>query len=77
IPTSGQKGINLLQQSLAIALKKSYDEHAARAYINLSGNLLRIRQYEHAEKILAEGIQYCEERDLDFATTYLLLCKAE
>ncbi|HEX5652294.1 MAG TPA: AAA family ATPase [Chitinophagaceae bacterium] len=77
IPTSCQIGIEMLQQSLNIALENSYDEHAARAYINLSSNSLRIRDYVSAQKNLAEGIQYCEERDLDFATTYLLLCKAE
>ncbi len=35
IPLSRKKGIEFLQQSLEIALKNSYHEHAARAYTNL------------------------------------------
>ena len=38
LPSSKQKGIELLQQSLEIALKNSFHEHAARAYSNLGSN---------------------------------------
>ncbi len=69
----GQKGIELLQQSLEVSLKNSYDEHAASAYINLASNALRIRDYILAKKTIEEGIQYCEERDLDMGTAYLAL----
>lgn len=76
IESARNKGIELLQQSLEISLKNSFDEHAARAYINLASNAVRIRDYVTAKKTLDEGIQYCEERDLDMGTTYLLLCKS-
>ncbi|HEY1870862.1 MAG TPA: hypothetical protein VGG71_07370, partial [Chitinophagaceae bacterium] len=63
--SSKQKGIELLQQSLEIALKNSFHEHAARAYSNLGSNAVKLKDYVFAKKILDEGIQYCEERDLD------------
>ena len=65
IQSSYQKGIELLQQSLEIALNNSLHEHAARAYSNLGSNALRMKNYALAEKTLNEGIRYCEERDLD------------
>jgi len=65
INANWQKGIELLQQSLEIALKNSYQEHAARAYTNLGHGGVVMREYEFAEKILEDGIKYCEERDLD------------
>ncbi len=65
MPASGQKGIELLQQSLEIALRRSFHEHAARAYSNMGSNALKMKNYAFAKKILDEGIKYCEERDLD------------
>jgi DNA-binding CsgD family transcriptional regulator len=65
IKSSKQKGIELLQESLAIALKNSFHEHAARAYANLGSNGVKLKDFAFAQKILDEGIHYCEERDLD------------
>jgi DNA-binding CsgD family transcriptional regulator/GTPase SAR1 family protein len=62
---SEQKGIEMLQQSLEIALKNSFHEHAARAYSNLGSNALKMKNYLFSKKILEEGIEYCDERDLD------------
>lgn len=73
---SRQKGLILLQQSLDIALKNSYHEHASRAYANLGHNELIIKDYESAKKTLESGIQYCEERDLDSWKPYILMIKA-
>ncbi len=70
------KGLDLLQQSLAIALKNSFEEHAARAYSNLASGGLEIKEYTLAQKNLEEGLQYCEERNLESWSTYLLACKA-
>jgi tetratricopeptide (TPR) repeat protein len=71
IQPSKEKGIELLQQSLNIALKNSYHEHVARAYTNLGHNGLLMKEHELAGRMLEEGIQYCEERDLDSWTTYM------
>ncbi|HZE85348.1 MAG TPA: response regulator transcription factor, partial [Puia sp.] len=76
IPVSKQKGLELLQKSLKIALKNSFHEHAARAYTNLGGNAMEMRDYVFAQNILDEGIRYCDERDLDSWTAYMLSCKS-
>ncbi len=76
IPSSEQKGKALLQKSLDIALKNSFHEHAARAYTNLESSGRTVKDYKFAKVILEAGIQYCEERDLDSWTLYLLADKA-
>jgi DNA-binding CsgD family transcriptional regulator len=76
IQSSSQKGIQLLQESLEIALKNSFHEHAARAYSNLGSNAMEMKNYVFAKKILDEGIQYCEQRDLDSWRSNMLSLKA-
>jgi DNA-binding CsgD family transcriptional regulator len=76
IPASSRLGVELLQQSLAIALKNSYHDHVARAYTNIAGTSCTMKNYLFTAKILDEGISYCEERDLDAYTSYLLSWKA-
>ncbi len=71
-----QQGRELLEQSLAIALKNGYHEHVARAYTNLGCNQVVLKAYCGATKALEAGIQYCEERDLDSWTTYMAAWKA-
>jgi DNA-binding CsgD family transcriptional regulator len=75
--SSKQNGIELLNQSLAIALRNSYHEHAARAYMNLGINGIATKEYAIAGKALEEGIHYCEERDLDSWTNFMLSLKAK
>ncbi len=76
IRKSYQQGLSLLQQSLEIALKNSYHDHVARAYCNIAGITCITTNYSFAEATLDEGIRYCEERDLDAYTWYLLAWKA-
>jgi DNA-binding CsgD family transcriptional regulator/predicted negative regulator of RcsB-dependent stress response len=71
-----QTGRQMVQQSLDFALQHSYHEHAARAYTNMASSSVETKEYAFARKILAEGIQYCEERDLDSWTAYMMACKA-
>lgn len=71
-----QRGIDLLEESLSIALKNSFHEHAARAYSNLGSNSLKLKKYAFAEQKLDEGIKYCEERDLDSARSIKLSLKS-
>ncbi len=75
-PETRNKGFELLEQSLALALKNSYHEHAARAYTNMASSAVQMKEYAIAAKSLQEGIQYCEERHLDSWTKYVLACKA-
>ncbi|MFT3702037.1 MAG: AAA family ATPase [Agriterribacter sp.] len=76
-PVSEQKGKAMLQESLDIALKNSYHEHAARAYTNLASGCVKIKDYVFARKILDEGIHYCEESDVNAWTSYMLSWKAK
>ena len=76
VSSSRLKGISLLQQSLAIALNNSYEDQVVRAYINLGSNAVVMRDYEIAKTNLELGIQYCEERDIDYGRPYLLVFKA-
>ena len=76
IPSSHQKGIAMLQQSLEIALKNFYHEHAARVYTNLGSGLVRLKKCALARRTLEESIGYCEERGLNSWTAYILSWKA-
>lgn len=77
LPLLKEQGMKLLQESLAIALKNSFHEHAARAYSNLGSNGVKLKDYVLAKKILDEGIQYCEERELDSWKLNMLSFKAQ
>jgi len=70
------RGIDLLQQSLALALKNSYHEHVARAYTAMGSNGVTIKDYLFSKTNLDKGINYCEERDLDSLKFYMLGWKA-
>jgi DNA-binding CsgD family transcriptional regulator/tetratricopeptide (TPR) repeat protein len=77
LASSKQNGTELLKESLAIALKNSFHEHAARAYSNLGSSAVKMKDYALAKKMLDEGIQYCEERDLDSWRLNMLSLKAQ
>lgn len=70
------EGTGTLQESLDIALRNHYHEHAARAYTNLGSNALDMKDFKLALKMLDAGIQYCEERDLSSWTSYMLAAKS-
>lgn len=72
-----EKGYQMLRQSLDIALQNSYHEHAARAYTNFGSRAIKAKDYVFGLTILDEGINYCEERDLDSWSAYMLQCKAK
>jgi DNA-binding CsgD family transcriptional regulator len=67
-----QLGVDLLQQSLDLALKHSYHEHAARAYTNQASSAVKIKDYAFARQRLEAGIDYCEKLELDSWTAYML-----
>jgi DNA-binding CsgD family transcriptional regulator/tetratricopeptide (TPR) repeat protein len=75
IASSKEKGVTLLQQSLEISLTNSYHEHVARAYSGLGCNLVSIKDYPFARKMLDEGIHYCEEKEIDSLRLYMLSWK--
>ena len=75
--SSKGKGREMLFESLDIALKNSFHEHAARAYSNIVSVYLLFKEYELASQVLEEGINYCEERNLNSSKNYKLYIKAK
>jgi len=71
-----ERGLEILQESLAIGLKNGYHEHVARAYTNLGFSGVASKSYGLAREALDAGIRYCEERDLDSWSAYMLHVKA-
>jgi len=67
-----QTGEGKLKQSLELALTHGLHEHAARAYTNLSDYAVRYRKLEFAEQIIADGIAFDTQFDLDSWTYYLI-----
>ena len=63
----------MLQESLEIALKNSYQEYAGMAYTNLAYNSINMKDYAFAEEILNIGIHYCEENNLIYGNYIFLL----
>jgi len=76
VAASNKEGQGMLEESLRLALKHSYHEHAARAYTNLGSMAYQINDLGLAAKALDEGIRYCEERDLDSWRAYMSAYKA-
>ena len=74
--SSEQKGKEMLLGSLDMALKNSFHEHAARSYSNIAGIYLHFKDYESAKKVLEDGINYCDERNLGSSKNYKLYAKA-
>lgn len=66
-----------LGRSLALSLAEGYEEHAARAYVNLAYDAVICRRLPAAMDDLQRGIAYCESRDLDAWSRYLLAYQAE
>ncbi|HEU0133130.1 MAG TPA: LuxR C-terminal-related transcriptional regulator [Mycobacteriales bacterium] len=65
-------GFDLLRRSLAMALDRGLEEHVARAYTNLGTCAVNRQNAAIAGPTLADGIAYCEERDLDAWRVYML-----
>lgn len=74
--SSVQKGLELLQESLVIAIKNSYHERIAYAYSEMGSNGVTIKDYPFAKKMLEEGINYCEENGIYTLKLYMLNWKA-
>lgn len=64
-------GVAMLQESLEISLANNLHEHAARAYTNLSEYAVEFRNFDLAERTIADGIAFDIDHDLDAWTYYL------
>ncbi len=66
------EGIDLLAQSLSMALACGHHAHAARVYTNLAEYGVDFRNFELAERIIGDGIAFDTLHDLDAWTHYLV-----
>jgi DNA-binding CsgD family transcriptional regulator/tetratricopeptide (TPR) repeat protein len=65
-----------LERSLQIALARGLQEHAARAYTNLSTAAISQRRYDVGLRYMDEGLAYSERHDLDSWRLYLQAWRA-
>jgi DNA-binding CsgD family transcriptional regulator/tetratricopeptide (TPR) repeat protein len=72
-----RSGVAMLTESLDLARTAQLHEHAARAYVNLSSTAVAQRRHGDARHTLDEGLEYCNDRDLDSWTSYLVAIEAE
>jgi DNA-binding CsgD family transcriptional regulator len=65
-------GRDRMEESLALALEHGFHEQAARAYTNYAEYAVVFKDFALAERILAEGIAFDTNHDLDSWTHYLV-----
>jgi DNA-binding CsgD family transcriptional regulator len=65
-----ERGLEKMEQSLAIAREHDLQAHAGRAYSNLVSGLVRSRS-PLAERYLTNGLAYCELHDVQEQLIYL------
>ena len=65
-----------LHRSLTLALARGLQEHAARAYTNLSTAAISQHRYEEGLRYADEGLAYCEQHDLDSWRLYMQAWRA-
>lgn len=65
-------GLDDLKASLALALEHGFHEHAARVHTNLAEYGVEFRDFELAEQVLADGIAFDTQHDLDAWLHYLV-----
>ncbi len=66
------EGKPLMEESLALALRHGFHEHAARAYTNYAEYGVLARDFALAERLIADGIAFDTRHDLDAWTYYLI-----
>lgn len=66
-----EQGRIKLEESLLLALKYNYQDHAGRAYTNLVSAAVRDHTYDLAIRYLEDGIIYTTEHDLDSYNLYM------
>jgi DNA-binding CsgD family transcriptional regulator/tetratricopeptide (TPR) repeat protein len=67
----GQDGLPTIKQALKIALDADIHEAAGRAYSSLQEGGICLHRFDEAERYYAEGMAYCEERELGVFSTCL------
>lgn len=70
-------GLQDLELSLSMALAAGFEEHAARAFSNLSYSTVCACDRDAAQDYIDRGIAYCEERDLDWWARFMAAYRCE
>ena len=71
-----EQGLAKLQESLRLSLAHNLEEHASRAFTNLSATALMNRDYPLALRYLDEGNDYATEHDLESCKRYMMTTRA-
>ena len=71
-----EEGRAKLEESLRLSLAQNLEEHASRAFTNISAVLLWSRDYKNALRYLNEGIAYATEHDLESCKSYMTTARA-
>jgi tetratricopeptide (TPR) repeat protein len=69
---SGRDGMGSIEQALQIALDADLQEAVGRAYCNLQSCSTSLNRFAESERYYAEGMAYCEERELGVFSTCLM-----
>jgi ATP/maltotriose-dependent transcriptional regulator MalT len=69
---SDSTGVEMLNESLRLALEHGFHEHAARVYTNLSCYAVEYRDFALADRVINEGVAFDTKHDLDSWTYYLV-----
>jgi DNA-binding CsgD family transcriptional regulator len=70
------EGWAAIHESLRLALAGGFHEHVARAYYSLFSMAVSRREYELANRYRAQGLEYCDDHDLNSWRLYILACSA-
>ena len=66
------EGLKMLDESLQLSIEHDFHEHAARVYTNLAEYAVEFRNFELAEKVIADGMAFDAQFDLDAWSHYLM-----
>lgn len=66
-----ERGLAMLDQSIALGLRSSSEDHVARSHTNKCWTLMQARRLSEALTAELEGIEYCRDRDLDTWADYM------
>lgn len=72
--TDPDAGLELMRESLQVALTHDLDDDTGRAYNNLTWILLSARRFDGTLAVVDEGMRYCDDHDLN--GSYLCLLAA-
>jgi DNA-binding CsgD family transcriptional regulator/tetratricopeptide (TPR) repeat protein len=66
------RGCEYLDQRLAVAFETGREVHVGNAFAHLGSRSAELYQFKRAERYLADGVAFTDERDLDTLSLYML-----